>query len=517
MEENNHPYVRQKELLGYGRGQNPVIKAQGVTQAERSLQKSAERSFLSLWSYPNLYIDKGTAKNKGQEFCDLLVVFGQHVLIFSDKDIVYPETDDKALAWKRWFKRAVMKSAEQVYGAERWIKQHPDRIFLDQACTQKFPLKLPPAGEMIVHRIVVAHGASEICKRELGGTGSLMIAPTVVGDAHYDVAPPIGLFTVGQINPQKGFIHVFDDTTLNVVLTMLDTISDFTNYLTKKEQFIESGRLTFAAGEDDLLAYYLQHLNADGEHDFIAEQNFDFLAIDEGLWEDFKQHSQRLAQIEANKISYFWDELIETFNKHILADTQYYTSHLGVESSEQNIRFMAREPRTRRRLLAQTLIDVARNTPSNYRAARVVEPSKLGDPFYVFVFLPSKYSETPEQYRELRGKLAEAYCLVVKLIFPEALDIICIATESGNPGASGEDSLYFDAREWTPELEAEAKSLQEDLGLLADIKRRYGKVSEYPEVKKREDRKVSMLKGKYRNSPCLCGSGRKQKHCCGKP
>lgn len=512
--EDESPYLKQKNLLGYGQGRNPIVKAQGVTRAERSLQKLAEQSFLSLWSYPNLYIDKGDAKSKGKELCDLLIVCGNHVLIFSDKDIVYPETDDKELAWKRWFKRAVMKSAEQVYGAERWLKQHPDRIFLDQALTQRFPFTLPVADEMIFHRIVVAHGASKICKQELGGSGSLMISPDVIGEGHY--TPPTRPFTIGQVNPAKGFIHVFDDTSLDIVLTMLDTISDFTSYLTKKERFIESGRLIFATGEDDLLGYYLQQLNADGEHDFFVDQDFDFIAIDEGHWENFKNHPQRLAQIEADKISYFWDELIEAFSRHILADTQYYTSHPGVEHSEQIIRFMARESRTRRRLLAESLIGIVRKTPKNYKAARVMQPSKPGDPFYVFVLVPSKYANTKEQYREVRYGLLETYCLVLKLVFPEALDIIGIATESANPGASGEDALYFDAREWTAEMEAEARSLQQDLGLLTNVSWHYGKVKEYPDIEGNANKEMPLLKGKYRNRPCSCGSGRKYKHCCGK-
>jgi hypothetical protein len=310
LEEEANFHQKHKEPLGYGQGQNPVVKASGITKSERSLQRLAEHSFLSLWSYPNLF------KSKGQELCDLLVVFDLHVLIFSDKAVKYPRIGNRDVAWKRWFKKAVMKSSNQVYGAERWLKQYPDRIYLDQACTQPFPLDLPSPDEMIVHRIVVAHGASVWCKRELGGTGSLMIAPSIIGEAHYDLTPPMRPFTIGQINPEKGFVHVFDDTTLDVVMETLDTISDFTNYLMRKERFIESGKLTFAAGEDDLLAFYLREINDAGEHDFVAREEFESILIEEGFWEKFSYHPQRLAQIEADKPSYFWDELIDwTLNK----------------------------------------------------------------------------------------------------------------------------------------------------------------------------------------------------------
>jgi hypothetical protein len=39
--------------------------------------------------------------------------------------------------------------------------------------------------------------------------------------------------------------------------------------------------------------------------------------------------------------------------------------------------------------------------------------------------------------------------MVTKLMFPEALDIACFATESGNGTSRTEDALYFDAGVWT--------------------------------------------------------------------
>jgi len=60
-----------------------INKSPGLTETERYLAKVCERTFLSLWSYPNLY------REAGKELCDLLVVFDRHILIFSDKDICF--------------------------------------------------------------------------------------------------------------------------------------------------------------------------------------------------------------------------------------------------------------------------------------------------------------------------------------------------------------------------------------------------------------------------------------------
>ncbi len=97
-----------------------------------------EKSFLSLWSYVGLHNDKA----KGQEICDLLVVFGDHVIIFSDKNCLFGSSGNIVLDWSRWFRKAITKSIDQVYGAERWIRLHSDRIFLDQAATVPLPISL---------------------------------------------------------------------------------------------------------------------------------------------------------------------------------------------------------------------------------------------------------------------------------------------------------------------------------------------------------------------------------------
>ena len=102
-----------------------------------------------------------------------------------------------------------------------------------------------------------------------------MIKPTVIGSMHYATAEHGGMpFVIGQINPAKGYVHVFDDTSLSITMKTLDTITDFVAYLAKKQEFILSGRLGMATGEDDLLAWYLGNLNEDGEHDFIVPPQF---------------------------------------------------------------------------------------------------------------------------------------------------------------------------------------------------------------------------------------------------
>ena len=180
--------------------QSAIRKAIGLTSTERYLAKRADRSFLSLWSYPNPYRDQGQAGNgDGKELCDLLVVCGRDIIIFSEKNIRWPQGDVQ-LAWQRWANRALVASTKQVKGAERWIMQFPDRIFLDRRCTQPFPIDLPEKDKAVVHCVIVARGAGETSKRHFPeGMGSLRVRPEIVGDQH--CSPSAELFAVGDLHP----------------------------------------------------------------------------------------------------------------------------------------------------------------------------------------------------------------------------------------------------------------------------------------------------------------------------
>ncbi len=481
----------------------------GVTPSERYLQSLCERTFLSLWSYAGIYRDQQTAKKgDGKEICDLLVVFGKHVIIFSDKACTYPISNDAALDWRRWFRKAIWKSAEQTWGAERWIREHSDRLFIDRKCTKKFPLDLPPPDKIVFHLIVVAHGVSPLIRKIHGGSGSLLIDSSSSGaGAHCQP------FTIGDLESNRTFVHVFDEETITLLMQARDTVSDFVAYLDKRKDLLRGQRAVMAAGEEDLLAIYLRNLNAKGEHDFVfpfaAEENASCVLVPEGEWTRFERHPQRIAQLKADQISYSWDALIETFNKHTLAGTHFTSVGNGFRDSERVRRFLAREPRFKRRHLALMIHDMLRNTPPDFRCVRVLPAILPGDPHYVFVLFPGNtIIQLPyDQYRNIRIEFLRACCMTTKMKMPTALDIVGIATESGSEKMRSEDSMYLDAREWTSEMEKEAIDLQRELKILESPERVEGKLNEFPRFEMTSPKKVG------RNSLCPCGSGKKYKKC----
>lgn len=446
-----------------------IIRSLGGTQSEKYLAQLCDRSFLNLWSYPNTFIDKKSGgKGDGKELCDLLVVCGDHVLIFSDKTVEWPGGSDDQLAWKRWYRRAIQKSVNQIRGAERWITKFPEGIFLDKQCTQRLPLTIPPAPRRKIHGIIVAHGAGEACRQYFGeGIGSLMIMTGIQGDAHWNTEHVMP-FCIGDVEPTGSFVHILDDATLNIVMGELDTITDLTAYLSKKEMLIRSKKVIVAGGEEDLVALYMTHMNERGEHDFTnpngsSLNEFDLVSLPVGYYNSVINNTQYQAKKEADGNSYVWDRLIEAFTTHMLEGTTIFPDDFPVEFSdlERCMRLMAAVPRFKRRSFGTGILDALHRGTKGPRFTRAflpgpTEPDQETGFFFMTLEIPN-YELTGgyEQYRIARRVMLQTYALEFLRDNSNLKQVVGIATEppSGNRRAgSSEDMIVVQSPEWTTDL-----------------------------------------------------------------
>lgn len=478
------------------------------TSSERYLARIAQRSFLTLWSYPHVFRDQGiNSDGVGKEVADLLVVFEDDLLLFSDRACAFPNTGNLELDWARWYRRTIKKAAEQLWGAERWIRTQPDRLFVDRGCQKRLPIALPPRDRARFHRIVVANDETGLRRRHIGGSGTLFLRPEVVGDQH--ATSP---FVVGDLDPTQGFVHVLDETSLRIVLGTLDTVSDLVAYLRRKEALIRSGRLGTAAGEEDLLGWYLRDVNADDEHDFVCPPGTARVGVPEGHWRHYLDSPERAAKEAADRVSYAWDMIIEKFTHHSATGTLELNPGGGDLSGHERVyRVLARENRTRRRMLADALLTKVHDPGGDGGIGfRVIMPSGPGDPYYVFVIVARRPEWTDAEYRERRRTILLAYSKVAKLRFRAARMIIGLATEPASDPGRSEDVLRYDCSEWTADDEREARFIQEKTGWLKSPKMTHVIEQEYPVAgQKREAPRPG------RNDPCFCGSGLKFKKCCG--
>jgi hypothetical protein len=474
-----------------------IYRGEGTTESERYLASIADHTFLDLWSYAN------TFSAPGKELCDLLVVCGDDVIIFSDKTISWPEKGGE-LAWRRWYKAAIAKSISQVRGAERVLRTSPSNLFVDPACKQALPIPLPAADRRRVHGVIVALGAEAACRDWVNNEfGSFMIIPELTGSGHENaLCNGFPLFGFGDVNESGIFVHIFDRVSLNVLMRELDTVSDLTRYLTKRADLIRSKRLFYSPSEPDLLAHYLRDIEADGEHGFVRPGGGEWregeqLLIEDRLFTNTVSRPEYRRKRSADRISYVWDRLITQFTKHILGGT--IVSVRGETPSatdgEEALRVMARENRTSRRILGQALINALKEAERTKtpRFARCILPGALSadaEAAYVFLILARPRADLPggyDRYRRTRQDMLQGYCLCtlqenkgLKRVVGIAMDAASSVT--GLQGSS-EDLIMIDLEERSDSLEVEAAAYREVYDIFNPKKRRLAhmQIDEYPQ------------------------------------
>ncbi|OCK55550.1 hypothetical protein [Bradyrhizobium sp. LMTR 3] len=472
-----------------------IHRSRGSTTSERLLADLGEQAFLNLWSYPNLFYDKKqNGKGDGKELCDLLVVCGQDVIIFSDKQIKYQSDKPVEVAWPRFYRKAIEGAVVQINGANNWMARYPDKIFTNPACTQRLPIELPPLETRRVHGVVVATGAYGAIQEAMNDdSGSFMIQPSLKGQDAIDFSQGGFMpFCVGDVNPGSMFIHVFDDVGIKRVLEHLNTISDFTRYLVKRAEYLRSDKLFLAHGEEELLASYLNTgIRSGGNYDFEpprekGTEKFVRMTV-QGEWSAYVRSEAYFAKTLADDISKVWDRLINLFTQNLLAGTSVTVlgAQTTVATAEYGLRFMAMESRFSRRILGQAVQDALRTAMDQKRDryTRVIFPGGgSADPRVAYLIMVLAYpvdleargglKRGYEEYRETRAATLEAYCLVILYENRHLNTVVAIgmdahSSQTGRKGGS-EDMLTMRIDEWTDELVASAVEAKEHYDILRE-------------------------------------------------
>lgn len=438
-----------------------------VTSSEAYLASLARRAFLRPWSYPNLFSDRGGCK----ELCDLLLVFGDDLVVFSDKDCTLQTSGAPDVAWSRWYKKAVLSSATQALGAAKWIKQHPTRVFADGRCTTRLPLPLTPNAR--IHHVLTVRGAAEAARSEWGGRGSLFSTSRSLEQCAKEP------FHLGSVGESGAFFHIFDEVALDVIMQTLDTAPDFLGYLKKREAFFRSGPEIVAAGEEELLGLYLMNFDPERNDIDFPRTAATAVFVDESHWDAWLESPQRAARDSANQHSYAWDRLIEKFAHHIIEGTQEFSSSGNVAEQEPLLRWLSRESRFRRRVLTENLLEMIGTTPAGRIRRRYRPPEHDGDPYWLFLVFPQPPRMSYVKHRELRRIMLEGHLCVVKHLHPHAVHLAGIAVGESE-GHMTEDAMYIDATTWPPEAAETGRRLHEVEGIFARPTRIHQRHWDYP-------------------------------------
>jgi hypothetical protein len=170
-----------------------------------------------------------------------------------------------------------------------------------------------------------------------------------------------------------------------------------------------------------------------------------------------------------------------------------------ISTAEEGLRFMAMESRFSRRLLGEAVGGALRKAKElkQDRYARVIFPSQASaNPKLAYVIMILAYpadleargglKREYEQYREVRAKMLEAYCLGVLHTYRNLDTVVSIGLDahSSQTARKGGSEDFFAMRiyEWTPQMEVDALKMIEHYDILREerlIKQRVSR-DEYP-------------------------------------
>lgn len=369
-----------------------------MTPSEKYVTSLCEKSFLPFWSHPN------PLGKKNKELCDLLIVCEN--IIISVKDIKVSNHEDQNIRYERWMKKAVDSSLDQIFGAERFLN-NVENIKLKN---RKTVVKLPPKSDRVVYRIAIAFGSE------------------------YDFPLPMGY-------DNRGFIHVFDEKSTEVLIKELDTITDFTRYLKAKEDFL-NGKHILLPEEVDFLALYLQTgLQFDFPVDLINGVN--------DLWKDYEKSKDYKTWRKQIEPSFIWDYMIkQLFEYHVNEDTDNEKRN----NLEEAVRLINLEPRMNRIELGISLNNAIK---LKVRARILLVPESN----YLYIFMPLSSKNWKEKELEL-----ELRCVVAKYLNPNVNHFIGIAIGSNGNAESVFDIGYFYFPEMSNDFIKLAKKIQKEHG-----------------------------------------------------
>ncbi|OIR19850.1 hypothetical protein GALL_07340 [mine drainage metagenome] len=427
-----------------------------INESEARLGKLTRKTFLSMWSYQNPYFETG------KELCDVLVVFGNDIILMSDKLIQYGDHESTEVNWKRWYKKAVAGSVKQLRGALRQIKMAPQKIFCDALASSPFPLELPPINQMRIHLIAIANGCEKACEQS-HEHASLKIDTSCIDDSK-----PL---TVGTYVGTGNFIHVISTKALEAIFECFDTTRDFIDYLDRKQTALSQGNWLIH-GEESLIGGYM--LSQPGNRPFSIpvaafpiENNI--RVVHPEIWPAYLTSNERQQREQIRTTSYDIDRLIE----HVADEYRQNNMVIGQDQAlayhERAFRLIAGESRFSRQFISAALREIWNESTRTFWST-IVASQDFPNLYYLWLLYPEPLEDwSVEQYEEILLNQLTCYMLVARSKFPEAQFIFGICLPNRDCSKTSRAFRVMDGKDWTIEQQELAEKLEQEYGILSNI------------------------------------------------
>jgi hypothetical protein len=356
---------------------------------EEFVNRIAFNSFIEHWCYPSPKDESGNKK----EICDLLIFFGDNLIIISVKNYKFKDF------YSRYFRRTIEKAVKQIYGAERKLLNGDKDVFIKHP--NRVIERFPKERIKNIHRVIINLGEG------------------------------VRFYPFNKETKDEKFITLLDKEAFQTIVQELDTIPDFLEYLSKREELFADKTVTILPGDEDdfpadtanqFFEYAQQQFNSSEkqnilisgtEHDILAhylknertfpkyihsrEHNGMFVQLD-GNWSDFNQRKQVKVKRELDKNSYFLDELVK---KEILPNINKESVELATAIMSFN--------RFNRRVISNNFLqfyDTYKDAKGNFLARRYADFDGIG---IVFAFYSK---EMPQEMANTLLKIAlDSFCV----------------------------------------------------------------------------------------------------------
>jgi hypothetical protein len=320
-------------------------------------------------------------KKTGKELCDVLVVLDSKAIVWQIKNLT-KKADGS------FDQSEIEKAIKQCRGAKRRLKTL-GTLKLTNVNGKEKQIDTSKISE--VHMIAAIEGGVE------------------------DIA---GFF---DDDSKRGNVHIFYDAFTRFATKYLNTVTDFIEYLNKKEQFLQDKELIISGGEENLLALYLKNARTFGELE-TSGANMIFLD-DENIADSFEKMDGLKRKLKADEWSKGWDELIAKKREALAIDDKEDSDI----AKDKFLSKMMSHNRLERRLLGRVYFEAAVTAheldPKVGNIGRRIVPTEDGVT-YVFLF----YGDDSTPIDELR-KLLHLTTMAARQAIPKNDMVIGIGTK----------------------------------------------------------------------------------------
>lgn len=260
---------------------------------EKFVNEIAYKSFFKYWCYPSPKHENGNKK----EICDLLIIFRDICIIISVKNYEFKGNHS------RYFNNTIEKAIKQLRGAYKTLF-NKDNIEI------KHPDKNP----------------EKFLKTSINKTFKIII----------NLGENLDFYEITRTTAKNDFITIFNKETFVTIISELDTIPDFVDYLEKRELLFKSknvkvfnpvfnqdlndndkqylskdlrNSISIIGTEKDLLSLFFKNIRSFPKE--FSDENNDSMILDiNGAWEEFKMSPKAIKKDFADEVSYFIDGFV---------------------------------------------------------------------------------------------------------------------------------------------------------------------------------------------------------------